>query len=122
MKIQNILVIDDETLTLKMTKKALEHNGFNVAIFSRPLNSLKYFQENYQVIDLVITDKNMPEISGQQILTEFKKFCKQTPIFVLTGFSDPEEDKLMIEAGVTKILQKPLSIRDLIAEINELKG
>jgi len=117
MKIKNILVIDDEALTLKMTKQGLERSGFNVAIFSRPLESLKYFQEQHQIIDLVITDKNMPEMSGQQLISEFRKFCTKTPIFVLTGFSDPVEDKIMHDAGATKILMKPLSIRDLIKEI-----
>lgn len=122
MKIKNILVIDDEALTLKMTKQGLERSGFNVAIFSRPLESLKYFQEQHEIIDLVITDKNMPEMSGLQIISEFRKSCSETPIFVLTGFSDPVEDKIMHDAGVTKILMKPLSIRDLIKEIEAFES
>ncbi len=119
-KIRNILVIDDETLTLKMTKQGLERSGFNVAIFSRPAESLDYFKNNHNIIDLVITDKNMPQMSGIQLLQEFRKVCLETPVFVLTGFSDPAEDKVMKDAGVTKILMKPLSIRDIIKEITDL--
>ncbi len=119
-KVKNILVIDDEALTLKMTKQGLERSGFNVAIFSRPVESLSYFKDNFEIIDLVITDKNMPQMSGIQLLEEFRLLSKDIPVFVLTGFSDPAEDQVMIDAGVTKILMKPLSIRDIIKEINEL--
>ncbi len=118
----NILVIDDETMTLKMTKQGLERSGFNVAIFSRPLESLEYFKTHHQVIDMVITDKNMPQMSGVQIIEEYRKYNSMVPIFVLTGFSDPEEDRMMMELGATKVLMKPLSIRDIIAEINNLTG
>lgn len=119
-KIQNILVIDDEALTLKMTKQGLERSGFNVAIFSRPIESLSYFKDNHEIIDLVITDKNMPQMSGVQLLEEFRLLNKEVPVFVLTGFSDPDEDQVMKDAGVTRILMKPLSIRDIIKEINDL--
>ena len=119
-KPKNILVIDDETVTLKMTKQGLERSGFNVAIFSRPMDSLEYFKENHQIIDLVITDKNMPQMSGVQIIEEFRKCNTIVPIFVLTGFSDPSEDELMKSLGATRVLMKPLSIRDIIVEINSL--
>ena len=113
----NILVIDDETTTLKMTKQGLERSGFNVAIFSRPMESVEYFKDNHQVINLVITDKNMPQMSGLQLIEEFRKYNTEIPIFVLTGFSDPSEDQQMKKMGATKILMKPLSIRDIIKEI-----
>jgi two-component system, response regulator, stage 0 sporulation protein F len=119
-KLKNILIIDDEAMTLKMTKQGLERSGFNVAIFSRPQESLEYFKTHHEIIDLVITDKNMPQMSGVQIIEEFRKFNKDVPIFVLTGFSDPAEDETMKKIGATKILMKPLSIRDIIKEINDV--
>ncbi|MAF76823.1 MAG: hybrid sensor histidine kinase/response regulator, partial [Halobacteriovoraceae bacterium] len=76
-----------------------------------------YFKDNHQVINLVITDKNMPQMSGLQLIEEFRKYNTEIPIFVLTGFSDPSEDQQMKKMGATKILMKPLSIRDIIKEI-----
>lgn len=102
-----------------MTKQGLERKGHNVAIFSRPEESLTYFKDHHNIIDLVITDKNMPLMSGPQLIKEFRKYNQETPIFVLTGYSDPEEDVSMKEIGATKILMKPLSIRDIVKEISD---
>ena len=121
-KVFNILVIDDETMTLKMTKQGLERSGFSVAIFSRPEKSLDYFKEAHQELDLVITDKNMPTLTGLQLIKKFREIKTDIPIFVLTGFSDHEEDEKLIEAGATRILMKPLSIRDIVKEIKEILG
>ena len=51
---KNILIVDDEAVTLKMTKQGLERFGYNVAIFSKPLEALDYFNDNFKNIDLVI--------------------------------------------------------------------
>lgn len=118
----NILVIDDETMTLKMTKQGLERSGFSVAIFSRPEKSLEYFREANQGLDLIITDKNMPTLTGLQLIEKFREIKSDIPIFVLTGFSDHEEDEKLMKAGATKILMKPLSIRDIVKEIKETLG
>lgn len=121
-KVFNILVIDDETMTLKMTKQGLERSGFRVAIFSRPEESLEYFKEAHQDLDLVITDKNMPTLTGLQLTEKFRQIKSDIPIFILTGFSDNEEDAKLMEAGATRILMKPLSIRDIVKEIKEILG
>jgi len=118
-QMKNILVIDDETTTLKMTKQGLERSGFNVAIFSKPTESVEYFAKNHNIIHLVITDKNMPKMSGLEIIEQYRKYNKDVPIFVLTGFSDPAEDEHMKKLGATKVLMKPLSIRDIIREIKD---
>lgn len=114
---KTILVIDDETTTLKMTKLALEKLDYRVAIFSKPGEALDYFEEEHKIIDLVITDKNMPKMGAEEVIVQFKKISANTPIIVLTGFTDKGEDASLMALGATKVLMKPVSMRELDSEI-----
>jgi len=114
---RSILVIDDETTTLKMTKLALEKLSYRVAIFSKPREALEYFREEHELIDLVVTDKNMPKMGAEEVIIQFKEVSGETPILVLTGFTDTGEDQALVNLGATKVLMKPLSMRELDDEI-----
>lgn len=116
---KRILVVDDETVTLKMTKEALEKRGYEVAIFSVPSEAFEYYKGNHEIIDLIITDKSMPKMSGIELVKKMKEFNSSTPIFVLTGFASNDDDEVLQEIGAAKILFKPLSLMELCREIND---
>jgi len=116
----NILVIDDEAITLKMTKAGLERLGFKVAIFSKPDEAISYFSKHHSLIKLVITDKNMPLISGVEILKTFKEINPSIPVLILTGFIEIDEDEELKRMGSRKNLLKPISLKELAKEINEI--
>lgn len=113
----NLLIVDDEVVTLKLTKQGLERLGYNVAIFSRPEESLEYFKNNKDNVHLIISDKSMPRMRGIELLKEIRKIDKEIPFFILTGYTTTEDDEVLLKEGVTKILMKPLSLKELVAEI-----
>lgn len=115
--IAKLLIVDDEAVTLKMTQMALEKVGFDVEVFSNPLRALEFFQENHASIDLILTDKSMPQLNGIELTQKVRETNKDIPILILTGFASNEEDQIFEDIGVTKALFKPLSMRDLIEEI-----
>ncbi|MEC7278371.1 MAG: response regulator [Bdellovibrionota bacterium] len=119
---KNILIVDDEAVTLKMTKQGLERFGYNVAIFSKPLEALDYFNDNFKNIDLVISDKSMPKMNGEELVKRMRSLHPTVPIIVLSGFVSNDDDNVLIQNGASKILLKPLSIRDIANEVNELLG
>lgn len=116
---KNIIVIDDESITLKMTKESLERLGFNVAIFSRAQKALDYFIENQEAIDLILSDKSMPSMNGLELTQEIRLINEEVPILILTGFASNEDDIEIKRVGVTKLLFKPISMRELAIEINQ---
>lgn len=115
----NLLIVDDEVVTLKLTKQGLEKLGYNVAIFSKPEESLVYFKENHSNVHLIISDKSMPKMRGIELLKEIRKIDKVVPFFILTGYTTREDDELLVQEGVTKILMKPLSLKELVREIKD---
>lgn len=119
---KNIMIVDDEAVTLKMTKQGLEKFDYNVAIFSKPLEALEYFKVNFQSIHLIISDKSMPKMNGEELVKRMRELHPDIPIIVLSGFVSNEDDSILYENGASKILLKPLSIRDIVREVKDCLG
>ena len=70
--------------------------------------------------DLVITDRAMPEMNGDQLAEKIKEISPKTPIIMLTGFGEVMKAKGEHPAGVDRLLSKPITIdgcRDVLAQI-----
>ena len=81
-----IVVIDDEVLILGFLKDVLTNEDYDVEIFSSANKAIKHIDENE--IDLVITDVQMNEMTGDDILNHVKKNQPQTGVIIITGFGN----------------------------------
>jgi len=68
--------------------------------------------------DIVITDIMMPILDGLEMAKEIKKLSKETPIIVLSAFSEKERLLKAIDVGVDKYLIKPIDPDELILTLN----
>ena len=117
-----IIVIDDSKMMLKLYKNKLSALGFEPQTFERPEDAIPQILENRQ--DLVITDLNMPNISGLELTREIrKKYTRQDlPVLMITTQSDFVEEKdggdiqvndaVLTKSGINKILHKPFTDDD----------
>lgn len=84
--------------------------------------ALTVFQQD-QTINAVITDLNLPEMSGNQTIMEIRKIEKQhgrinVPIIVLSAETDPNERSLCLNKyGATDYLLKPIKLQDIILSL-----
>lgn len=113
-----ILVIDDEKTILDNIKFVLELDSNEVITTSTSEKGLEIFKENYNSIDVVITDMKMPGISGMEILREIKKIMPQMSVIILTGHGDLENAILAMKEGAFEYLKKPVTAEDLSIAIN----
>ncbi|NWH04009.1 HEAT repeat domain-containing protein [Desulfobacter latus] len=113
-----IVVVDDSKMMLKLYQNKLSLLGLACEIFHRPEDALKRIRS--QKTDLVITDLNMPNISGLELTTEIRRKFTRTdlPILMITTQSDFVEEKqgdvdvnesLLKKSGINKILHKPFN-------------
>jgi len=117
-----IIVIDDSKMMLKLYKNKLSALGFEPQTFERPEDAIPHILEN--PLDLVITDLNMPNISGLELTREIrKKYTRQElPVLMITTQSDFVEEKdgvdmrvndtILTKSGINKILHKPFTDDD----------
>ena len=98
--------------------KSLRQKGNSSII----IQGSQYFNDNFKNIDLVISDKSMPKMNGEELVKRMRSLHPTVPIIVLSGFVSNDDDNVLIQNGASKILLKPLSIRDIANEVNELLG
>jgi len=114
-----IIVIDDSKMMLKLYQNKLSAIGFVPETFDRPEDAIPHILTTSP--DLVITDLNMPNISGLELTREIrKKFTRQElPVLMITTQSDFVEeddgsdmqvnDSILKKSGINKILHKPFT-------------
>ncbi|MCK5111779.1 MAG: EAL domain-containing protein [Arcobacteraceae bacterium] len=80
---------------------------------------LELFKNHQDEIDLIITDVNMPHMSGLEMSKEIKEINPDIPIIVATAFQNSEYLLEAIDLGVDKYVLKPVNIKKLIDTMSQ---
>lgn len=110
---EKLLIVDDEELQTSVMQRMLERLGYCVTVCNKPGEALSLFKENPKDFDLVITDQNMPEMTGDMLVRELLHIRHDLPVIMCTGYSQrvgPEEAK---QIGVREYVLKPVMTHDL---------
>jgi DNA-binding response OmpR family regulator len=110
-----LLLVDDEDLILELLEVFLQELGFNVLTARNGREALDKLSEN--PADLIILDLNMPVMSGDQFIREFRRKGAKTPILVVSGHGLMDKS---LEAEIVKSMQKPFSYSALVSSILEI--
>lgn len=112
-----ILVIDDETETLKILRKNLEVRKYDVVTASSGLEALKVFDEGD--FDLVLLDVFLPGIDGFKLCRLLREKSKSVGIIMMSARYVREKDKVEgLDFGADRYLCKPFGIEELLAHVN----
>lgn len=115
LKLQKILVVDDEANIRNLIKEYAEYDGFSVV--EAEDGRVAVDVAKVQNIDLIIMDIMMPRLDGFSACKEIKKF-KDIPVIMLSARGE-EFDKLFgFELGIDDYIVKPFSPKELIARIH----
>jgi len=107
----HILIVEDEKQSSKIIQKIVSSLGYETTCFNHSQKALEYFREQYKVIDLVITDLVMANMTGDVLAVEFMKIKPELPVIICTGHGE-----MLNNTNTTKIrdiLIKPVSRHDL---------
>ena len=91
MSIKKILTVDDYPLAAYTTKriiKAFSSHTCEIEDFENPIILLDVFRDNYQDIDMVITDYEMPGLRGDQLIKELREIKPSIKIVVISAWLD----------------------------------
>ncbi len=103
---EKILIIDDDKLNLKVIKEILLKVGYK--ILEADSGRAGILLVNSEHPDLVITDFQMPEMNGLDVLYEIRKINLGIPVIILTGFGDVVLTIKSIQLGAFDFLEKPI--------------
>lgn len=114
---ENILIIDDDPEVLDMLDEILSKEAYGIFRAGGGAEAIQIFQSH--LVDLVITDLNMPGMGGLDVLAKIKQIDENVEVIVLTGNATLENAiKALKEDGAFDYLTKPLeNIEDLLISV-----
>lgn len=118
-KKQTFIVVDDDINLLNLTSGVLKQEQHQVFSFSNPAKALETIKNT--PFDFVITDIQMPEIDGFQLLEKLHELpiFKNQPVIALTGRTDLDLS-VYKDAGFTTVVKKPYSPKILLETIQHI--
>ena len=107
---QTILIVDDFENTCWVIKNAIQGNDYEILTASNGAEALAYFDG--RPIDLLITDLNMPELNGIELIGKVKETPQYgfIPIILLTTERNSDKLKQAEKAKITVIVNKPFQL------------
>ena len=106
-----ILVVEDEPLVREVLGVYLSEDKHDVTTAVNGRDGLDKFMAGK--FDLVLTDRAMPEMNGDQLAVEIKKIKPKQPVILLTGFGDLMSGTGEQPAGVDLVVSKPFTLNTL---------
>ena len=115
---ERILVVDDEDIIRESLAFVLRKEGYSVQEAENGLVAYNKLME--ESFDLVITDLEMPEMKGIELLEEIKKLNIQTSVVIITAFGSLDTAISALRNGASDYLLKPVEFDELIIKIKRL--
>ncbi|MCK5117490.1 MAG: response regulator [Candidatus Aegiribacteria sp.] len=114
----HILIIDDDSRTRDLLERFLKLDNHVIEVASTGMNGIDKFRA--KKFDLVITDRAMPDISGDCVAETIRETHPNMPIILLTGFGDIMKDKKEKPPNIDLIFSKPVTHDELRYAINKV--
>jgi two-component system chemotaxis response regulator CheY len=110
---RSILVVDDSSTVRKFVSVSLDMQGFKVVTACDGMEALEKLPA--QDIDLIITDLNMPNMDGFELIKALRDSSayREIPVIILTSLSDQVSKDQGAKLGVHSYLVKPFSLEKI---------
>ena len=117
---ERILYVDDEESLVSVSARYLERLGYHVAGFTTAEEALAAFRDRPDAFDLVVTDYNMPNMSGMDVALAVMGVRPELPVALASGFMRPAEIEHARALGIRATIPKPHSLEELGAIVQRL--
>jgi len=111
-----ILICEDNRMAMRTLTYVLEKEGFEIDKAEEGNIALTLLQKN--IYDLILVDIHLPFHSGLELIKYLRTDLKmETPVIVLSAFSDLQMQRQARELGISGYIVKPFKLTDLIEKI-----
>jgi len=112
-----VLVVDDDPTQRLLLAELLQPPGFLSWVVESGAAALALAQQ--QAFDLVLLDKHMPGLTGDETCRRLRALpgLARLPVLVLTGSGGAQEHAASLSAGASAVIAKPFQPRELLARV-----
>jgi CheY-like chemotaxis protein/HEAT repeat protein len=117
-----VFAVDDSRMILNIYRSVLHNLGYEAQLFEFPASAIERL--NIDKPSIVLTDLNMPDISGIELTKAIrKKFSKESlPVIMVTTQDEERDNKAALDAGINGILKKPFSEGQIKSVLEQFLG
>ncbi|MBI3813729.1 MAG: response regulator [Nitrospinae bacterium] len=109
---QKILLVDDERDILELFGEALEQEGYSIATAGNGNEGIEKFKGD--IFDIVLSDLNMPGMSGLGFLKEIKRLNSRVPFIIITAYGSVETTVKALKDGAFDYITKPVNMEEIV--------
>ncbi len=117
---ESILIVDDEEIIRDSLSFVLKKEGYSVAIAENGRVALDLINE--RSFDLVITDIEMPEMRGIELLENITRISPETLVMIITAYGSIETAIAALRKGAVDYILKPVEFDELLVKTRRLLG
>jgi CheY-like chemotaxis protein len=117
---RHILYLDDDEAMVKLVKRLLVRQGYRVSSYTNQNEALAALRAEPASFDLVVTDYNMPGMSGLDVASAVREIRAQLPVALTSGFIDETMSTQAQVAGVRELIFKADTVEVFCATIERL--
>jgi len=116
---KKVLLIEDDGAIIDVYRIGLEAAGFEVEVIMNGKQAIERLSKDGDMPDIVFLDLLLPDMNGMEALAQIRKAgkVKDTPILVLTNYSDSELEKMGYDLKTEKHLLKSDYTPSQLAEL-----
>ncbi|MFN8439031.1 MAG: response regulator [Cytophagales bacterium] len=118
---KKLLIVDDAVSMLLLLKKYFEYK-YDVVTYKSVNDAIQYLENSYDLPDLIISDLNLGDVSGEDFVKYLKSVPKteHIPTFILTSNEQSSVRVKFLKLGVDDILIKPFNFEELSLRIENI--
>jgi len=117
---ERILYLDDEESLVKLAVTFLERLGYSVSGHTRVEDALAAFVTQPDAFDLVVTDYNMPAMSGMDVALTVMSQRPSMLVAMASGYLRPAEAEHARRLGIRATIRKPYTLEELGEVVQQL--
>jgi len=111
-----VWVIDDDQSIRWVLEKTFKQAGMQVTTFESADEALDIMRSNALPPDAIISDIQMPGSDGLSMLRQLKRTHPDTPVLIMTAYSDLDSTVSALESGAFEYIPKPFDVDDVIEQ------
>jgi DNA-binding NtrC family response regulator len=111
---ERILIVEDDADMRELLEEILAEEDYEIITAANGRFALAHIENEQERIDLIVTDVQMPELKGDELLRKARERRAETPVVVITAFGSVENAVEMVKAGAFSYLTKPFQTKDLL--------
>jgi signal transduction histidine kinase/ActR/RegA family two-component response regulator len=109
----HLLYLDDEEMLVDLVRAKLEPLGYRIIGYTKPTEALAAVAADPDGFDIVVTDYNMPGMSGIEVARALTRLRADLPVVLVSGYLSPETQTAAFDVAIKEIVYKPSVLQQL---------